>query len=48
MRDLVTSVVELVSLAAIVAGVALLFGGEWALIAGGVLGLAVSRLVTTP
>lgn len=46
MRDVVTSVVEVVSLAAVITGVALLFGAAWALIAGGVLGLAVTRLVT--
>jgi hypothetical protein len=45
MRELVTSAVEIVSLAAIVAGVTLLFGVAWALIAGGLLGLGASALV---
>ena len=39
------SVVELVALLAIVAGVFLLFGVGWALIVGGLLGVGVSFVV---
>lgn len=46
MRERVTSVLEVVSLVSVVAGVAVLFGGGWAMVVGGVVGLAVSALVT--
>ena len=45
MRERVTSVLEVVSVAAIGAGVCVLFGVAWALIVGGVMGLVASFLV---